>query len=133
MTKVHIFSIVTKYNKLVPQFTVLSSQKLNLLCIIIIIIILTTINKNICMLVLYFIHTLPQAWKTIKPLKSYSLRATTCLNLGLFISYHSSGWSWGHSFKYPCVLICADFLKIVWSVLLFFWLLESSTPLLTSL
>jgi len=67
MTRVHIFSVVTKCNKLVPQFTVLLSQKLNLFCIIIIIIIiittttLTTINKNICMHVMYFIHALPQA------------------------------------------------------------------------
>ena len=66
MIKVHIFSVVTKYNKLMPQFTVLSSQKPNLFCIIIIVvdiiiisIILTTINQNICMHVMYFIHTLP--------------------------------------------------------------------------
>jgi len=92
LTKANIFSVVIKCSKLVPQFTVLLSQKPNLFCIVavlillIIIIILTTINKNICMLVMYFIHTLPQALKTMKPLKSYSLRATTCLNLGLFIS-----------------------------------------------
>jgi hypothetical protein len=60
MTKVHIFSVVTKCNKLVPQFTVLVSQELNLLYIITIII-LTTVNKIICMHVMYFIHTLSPA------------------------------------------------------------------------
>jgi hypothetical protein len=70
--------------------------------------------------VMYFICALPQGWKTMKPLKSYSLRATTCLNLGLFISIIALDDSWGHSFKYPCVLICANFLKILCSVLLFF-------------
>jgi hypothetical protein len=48
MTKVHIFSVVTKCNKLVPQFTVLVSQKRNLFysIIIIIIVVVTTVNKN---------------------------------------------------------------------------------------
>jgi hypothetical protein len=43
MTKVHIFSVVTLCNKLVPQFPVLLSQKPNLFCIAVVIVIIIVI------------------------------------------------------------------------------------------